>query len=186
MKDKLTKYFYLIRVSQTFFPFYLVCFEEKVELLWSLDRHRAKTYVAHYSSNIKGINTKLAHHDKMQLQNKGHNSDSDSFGVMPLFYLKFLNRMMALKDENRYCMQCSCLSLILWNKKTAKTWKLPVYKQKIMYTTHSADCEQLLYCDVRCPSVNFFSLQWPPPKPCKSMFAMATERKKIKNLLNHL
>ena len=33
--------------------------------------------LAHYSKNIKGINTKLgilAHHDKAQLQDKGHNS----------------------------------------------------------------------------------------------------------------
>ena len=35
----------------------------------------------------KGINTKfgiLAHHDKMQLQEKGNNSESYSFGVMSL------------------------------------------------------------------------------------------------------
>ena len=44
--------------------------------------------VAHCSNSIKGINTKLeilAHHDKVQLQDKGHNSESYSFGVMPLF-----------------------------------------------------------------------------------------------------
>ena len=37
--------------------------------------------VAHYSKSIKGINTKLgmvAHHDKMQLEEKGHNSESYS------------------------------------------------------------------------------------------------------------
>ena len=50
--------------------------------------------VAHYSKNIKGINTKvgiLANHDKshkMQLQDKGYNSESYNFGVMPLFNLK--------------------------------------------------------------------------------------------------
>ena len=52
--------------------------------------------VAQYSKSIKGINTKLGilgHHDKMQLQDKGHNS---GFGVMPIFLLKFLGRMMAL------------------------------------------------------------------------------------------
>ena len=53
------------------------CFEEKVELLWSLDRccrhhhlHHAKTIVAHCSRSIKAINTKLgilAHHYKVQL-----------------------------------------------------------------------------------------------------------------------
>ena len=35
--------------------------------------------VAHYSKSIKGINTKLgilAHHDKLKLQDKGHNSES--------------------------------------------------------------------------------------------------------------
>ena len=41
--------------------FELVCFEEKVELLRSLDHCRrrcgAKTNVAHYSNSIKDINT---------------------------------------------------------------------------------------------------------------------------------
>ena len=44
--------------------------------------------VALYSKSFKCINTKLGilvHHDKVQLQNKGHNSKSYSFGVMPLF-----------------------------------------------------------------------------------------------------
>ena len=44
--------------------------------------------VAHYSKSIKGINTKLgtlAHHDNMQLQDKGHNTEFFSFGVMPFF-----------------------------------------------------------------------------------------------------
>ena len=42
--------------------------------------------IAHYSKSIKGINSKLgilAHHDKIQLQDKGHNSESCSFGVAP-------------------------------------------------------------------------------------------------------
>ena len=40
------------------------------------------------SKSIKGISDKLvilAHHDKVQLQDKGHNSESYIFGVMPLF-----------------------------------------------------------------------------------------------------
>ena len=41
--------------------------------------------------SIKGINTKLG--ILAQLQDKGHNSESDSVGVIPLFNLK--NRMMA-------------------------------------------------------------------------------------------
>ena len=44
--------------------------------------------VAHYLKSVKGINTKLgipAHHDKMQLQDKGNNSEINRFGVMPLF-----------------------------------------------------------------------------------------------------
>ena len=44
--------------------------------------------VAPYLKSFKGINTKLrilAHHDKVQLQDKGRNSKSYSFGVMPLF-----------------------------------------------------------------------------------------------------
>ena len=43
--------------------------------------------VAHYSKNIKNINSKLgilAHHDKVQLQGKGHNFESYRFGVMCL------------------------------------------------------------------------------------------------------
>ena len=42
--------------------------------------------VAHYSKSFKGVDTKLgilAHHDKMQWQDKGHNSESCNFGVMP-------------------------------------------------------------------------------------------------------
>ena len=35
------------------------------------------------------------HHDKMQLQDKRHNSESYSFGVMLLYSLFFLRRMMA-------------------------------------------------------------------------------------------
>ena len=44
--------------------------------------------VAHYLKSVKGINTKLeilAHHDKVQLQDKEHNSKIYSFGVIPLF-----------------------------------------------------------------------------------------------------
>ena len=43
--------------------------------------------VAHHLKSIKGIDTKLgilAHYDKMKLQDKGHNSESYSFGVIPL------------------------------------------------------------------------------------------------------
>ena len=48
--------------------------------------------VAHYSKSVEDINTKLGlfvHHDKMQLQDKGHNFESHSFGVMSLFNLIF-------------------------------------------------------------------------------------------------
>ena len=48
--------------------------------------------VAHYSKSIKGINTKLgilAHHEKMQLQDKGHNSENYILRVMSLFILNF-------------------------------------------------------------------------------------------------
>ena len=44
--------------------------------------------VAHYSKSTLGITTKvriLAHHDKVQLQVKGHKSEIYSFGVMSLF-----------------------------------------------------------------------------------------------------
>ena len=53
---------------------------------------------ASYSRSIKGINIKLgtlAHHDKTQLQDKGHNSESYSFRVMPLFNLILLSRMLS-------------------------------------------------------------------------------------------
>ena len=47
--------------------------------------------VDHYSKSIKCINIKLGilAHDKMQLQDKGHKSESYSFGVMLIFNLKF-------------------------------------------------------------------------------------------------
>ena len=44
--------------------------------------------VAYYSKSYKGINIKLgihAHHDKVQLQDKGHNYGMYILGVMPLF-----------------------------------------------------------------------------------------------------
>ena len=44
-----------------------------------------------YSKILKGIDTKLgilAHHDRLQLQDKGHNSESYIFGVMSPFQLK--------------------------------------------------------------------------------------------------
>ena len=47
--------------------------------------------VAHYSKIIKGNNSKLeilADHDKMQLQDKGNNSESYSY-CMPIFNLIF-------------------------------------------------------------------------------------------------
>ena len=53
----------------------------------SLLLSRKNFNVAHYSKGIKGINTNLgtlAYHDKMELQDKGHNSESSSFGVMPI------------------------------------------------------------------------------------------------------
>ena len=47
--------------------------------------------LAYYSKSIKVINTriKLAYHDKVQLRDKGHNSERYVFGVMSLFNLKF-------------------------------------------------------------------------------------------------
>ena len=45
--------------------------------------------LANYSKSNKCINTKLAHHDKMQLQDKGHKSERYSFGVMPLSNINF-------------------------------------------------------------------------------------------------
>ena len=42
--------------------------------------------VAHYLKSVKGMNTKLgifAHHNKMQLQGKGHNSESYLFASFP-------------------------------------------------------------------------------------------------------
>ena len=53
--------------------------------------------IAHYSKSIKDINIKhgmLAYYDKMQLQEKGHNSEGYMLGVMPLFTKKILSRMM--------------------------------------------------------------------------------------------
>ena len=49
--------------------------------------------VAHYSKSIKDITTKqiLAQHDKVQLQDKGHNYENYCFGVMPFVDLEILN-----------------------------------------------------------------------------------------------
>ena len=87
----------------------LVCLEERVELLLFLDchcRHCAKTY----SKNIKGINTKLgilAHHNKVHLQDKGHNSEM-------YFLLKMSSRMMA--TDMSFCTACSSLVYNYFNR----------------------------------------------------------------------
>ena len=47
--------------------------------------------IGHYSKNIKDTITNLgilAHHDKMQLQDKEHNSEGYTFGVMSHFLKK--------------------------------------------------------------------------------------------------
>ena len=54
--------------------------------------------VAH-SKTADGINTKigiLAHHDKVQLHEKGHNYESCGFGVMPLVNVVLLFLVIAL------------------------------------------------------------------------------------------
>ena len=51
-----------------------------------------KNFYVTYSKNTYGISTKLGiltHHNKVQLHEKGHNSESYSFGVMPLVNLNF-------------------------------------------------------------------------------------------------
>ena len=35
----------------------------------------------------------LTHHDKIQLQDKGHNSESHSFGVIPFVNLEILSKL---------------------------------------------------------------------------------------------
>ena len=95
--------------SEPFYNFYHILFRRKSQavviarLLLSYKNYN----VAHYSKNIKGINTKLAHHDKVHLQDKGHNSESYSFGVMPHDYLEILsklhskyNNLKTIKDIN--------------------------------------------------------------------------------------
>ena len=86
---------------------------------WSLSSYK-NLNAAHYSKSIKGINTKLgilAHHDKVQLQDKEHNSESYSFGVMPLFNWIFLLERWPLTQECCYRMQCSC-----WNYPIISYW----------------------------------------------------------------
>ena len=97
---------WLIRTQTNFFLFqFLVCLFgtrravviARSSLLLSLSCKKFIN-VANYSKSIEGINTKLgflAHHDKVQLQNKGCNSKSYNFGVMPLFNKNFLSRMIA-------------------------------------------------------------------------------------------
>ena len=75
--------------GQILFPFLACLFQRKsraiVSAKWlsSLLLSLCKNFnVAHYSEILKGINTKLgipAHHDKIKLQDKGHNSESYSF-----------------------------------------------------------------------------------------------------------
>ena len=87
--------------------FYLVCFKEKIDLLWLPDCHHcgchrsARTLIYPIKALlicIKGINTKLgilAHHDKIQLHDKGHNSKAIFLESSSLL-LKFLSRIIAL------------------------------------------------------------------------------------------
>jgi hypothetical protein len=49
----------------------------------------------------------LAYLDKVQLLDVGHDSESNIFGVMPLFNLEFLT------DEHYHLMLCSCLTFCL-------------------------------------------------------------------------
>jgi hypothetical protein len=46
--------------------------------------------VAHNSSISKGISMELTFHDKVQLLDNGHNSESFIYEVMPLFNLEIL------------------------------------------------------------------------------------------------
>ena len=77
--------------------FYPVCFEED-EQLWSLLFLSCKYFnVAYYSKSIISINTKLAYHDKAQLHDKGHNSDSHISAILSSAILtKYLVRMVVL------------------------------------------------------------------------------------------
>ena len=70
--------------------------------------------VAHYPKSIKGINTEhwtLDHRDKMQLEDKGHNSENYSFGVMLRFNLNFSVQWWPLTDERWYTAACGALVL---------------------------------------------------------------------------
>ena len=83
--------------------------KKKVELLWSLDRRRcrAKTLMYPITQKVLKVSTPnvlVAHHDKMQLQGKEHNSESCSFATFLI-----LSRMMA-PDEHWYRMRCSCFT----------------------------------------------------------------------------
>ena len=104
--------------------FYLVCFEEKLKLLWLFKvvvvivvNIVVQKLVAHYSKSTLGISTKLgilAHHDKVQWQGKGYNSESCSFGVMPFFNWIFLSRMMAPERQVSVPHVVFFFSYILW------------------------------------------------------------------------
>ena len=94
--------FYITETLLKKMYFQLVCFEVKVELLLSIDCCRFlllyKNFnVAHNSKSVKGINTKfgiLAHHDKLQMQDKGMNLKIQFWSYAP-FLIKNLSRMMA-------------------------------------------------------------------------------------------
>ena len=74
--------------KETFAKWQLAClFQRKsrafvIARLSSLSSSCKNFNVAHDS---KSMNTKLAHHDKLQVQDKGHNFESNSFRVMSLF-----------------------------------------------------------------------------------------------------
>ena len=90
MYNKLNLHYLLSQWIKTFLAclFWGKCWDIAITRSLSLSSLSCKNFnVAHYSKNIKCIITKLgilAHHDKMQLQDKGCNSDSYSFRVMAL------------------------------------------------------------------------------------------------------
>ena len=88
-KLNLTHWYYFYAPERSLF---LACLFQKKKLIGRSSSFllllSCKNFnAAHYSKGIKSIITKLGilvHHDKMQLQDKGHDSEHYSFGVKPL------------------------------------------------------------------------------------------------------
>jgi hypothetical protein len=83
----------LLKLKQVLFLFLARLFRRKNQaIMMAVVLLSSCKNFAHYLNILKVIRMKLgifAYHDKVQLLDKGHNSESNIYGVMPLFNLEF-------------------------------------------------------------------------------------------------